>query len=236
MAKEKTENTTPNSENLGEFNSEQSTEPADFTPGKNTLSDSDTYKLILDIRKFEIENFGKRTLFFWGTIGILFVGYFSSKNEQARYLICLSYLGFFYNLIFSISLRGSKYWQEHWEFMSAEFADLVKTKMFKQKVMKDIREHNIDNGTFLLLRTERFSVSKLTFILSDLTILFWFGLVIKDLHLLYNLKLIYLSIDFSKSIHYFTLFVVLFPLISLTYIIYFFVSEIRKNNSEIKRH
>ena len=80
----------------------------------------DLYSKILDLRKFEIENFWKRTLFFWGTLAIVLIGYFQGGVE-IRYLIFISLIGVLYSLIFSLSIRGSKYWQEHWEVMASDF-------------------------------------------------------------------------------------------------------------------
>ncbi|MCX6164872.1 MAG: hypothetical protein NTU73_08455, partial [Ignavibacteriae bacterium] len=64
------------------------TEPSDLTANQfqeeienfEKIKDKafDIYKIIIDTRKFEIENFWKRTTFFWGALAIIAVGYFNA--------------------------------------------------------------------------------------------------------------------------------------------------------------
>ena len=150
----------------------------------------DIYKTIIDTRKFEIDNFWKRTLFFWGTIAIMLYGYFAADNAE-KYLIFVSYLGVFYNVIFSFSLRGSKYWQEHWEKIAISYEKNIGFNLFKWNLKSSIDESN--QNVFFALKPYRFSVSKLTMILSDITVFFWIGLVIKDIN--YLLNQFYLKMD-----------------------------------------
>jgi hypothetical protein len=178
----------------------------------------DIYKILVDTRKFEIENFWKRTVFFWGAIAILLAGYFNAKNSE-NFLVFVSYLGFFYNLIFSLSLRGSKYWQEHWEFASVIYERALKIRLFRWK-LKD-RIYTDNKSVFFPLRPQKISVSKLTMILSDITLFLWVILITKDLNYLFNKNLLHFNFSNKNDIDLFTLAVVSIPLMCLAYLILF---------------
>lgn len=181
----------------------------------NQLSWDQIYKIIVDTRKFEIENFWKRTLFFWGTVAILLGSYFNVRDNP-DFLIFIAYIGFFYNIIFSFSLRGSKYWQEHWELLAVKYETIAKIRLFKWQSNEIIRKQS--KTVFPFLRPFRFSVSKLTMVLSDLTIFFWALLIFKDIsNLTYQNKL---HFDFpnGNSFHLFSFAVVTLPLVCIIYL------------------
>lgn len=180
------------------------------------------YKIIVDTRKFEIDNFWKRTVFFWGAIGVLLLAYFTAKNSE-DYLIFIAYLGFSFNFIFSLSLRGSKYWQEHWETAAEKYESGLEFKLFRWKLGKTIKDNNKE--VLPLLRPYRYSVSKLTMILSDITLPIWLLLIIKDWNYLF--KNSYLNFQFSlkNDFDFFTFSVILIPVINIVYLIMFFRSD-----------
>ncbi len=131
------------------------------------------YDKILDLRKFEIENFWKRALFFWGALAIVLLAY--SKSELGlKYQPIIAFIGFLYNIIFSLSLRGSKYWQEHWEVMATEYENKNNFSLVNEA------NYEPDFKSFFT-HPYRFSVSKLTMFLSDITALMWFMLWVKDI-------------------------------------------------------
>ena len=169
----------------------------------------DIYTKILDLRKFEIENFWKRTLFFWGTLAILLVAYFKQAGQD-KYLVCLSLIGLLYNIIFSLSIRGSKYWQEHWEVKASEFENKLQFKLLNDDSW---------NPTFESRFTYpyRFSVSKLTMLLSDLTVLMWFMFWLKDFINLFRYNYLKMKLNLSNSIDFFTVGVIVFHIILLLY-------------------
>lgn len=164
----------------------------------------EVYKLIVEIRKFEIDNFWKRTLFFWGALAIIIAGYFSAK-VNLEYLIFASITGFFYSMIFSLGLRGSKYWQEHWERTASTYEKGIGLKLFRWDLGKEIREENED--VFFLLRPYKHSVSKLTMILGDLSCIFWLLLALKDYQELgkkVHLHFTFTNIDaFSTTVNFY---------------------------------
>ena len=185
------------------------------------LQTFDIYRILIDTRKFEIENFWKRTIFFWGTLAILLAGYFNAKNSE-NFLIFVSYLGFFYTLIFSFSLRGSKYWQEHWEVASVFYERILNFKLFRWNLKKQIQDNS--KGVFFLLRPHQFSVSKLTMLLSDITILLWIILVSKDISYLINHKLLHFSFSIQNKMDWFTIAVIATPTICILYLIIFLIN------------
>lgn len=82
-------------------------------------------KAALDIRKFEIELYWKRTTFFWAFIVSIYTGLFASLikyiENPCRYaffipvIITLSGLGFFFAVAWHMVNKGSKFWQANWE-------------------------------------------------------------------------------------------------------------------------
>lgn len=189
----------------------------EFTKTKEKLG-VNLYSEILELRKFEIENFWKRTLFFWGTIAIVLAGYFKADLND-KYLVFISFLGIIYNLIFSLSIRGSKFWQEHWENVAIVYENSLDFSLLKTQTSNLI---DIKNKTQFITYPYRFSVSKLTMLLSDITVLLWIMFWLKDIYKLFKNKQIFFDICCKNEIHIFTISVILFHTILFTYIYIFF--------------
>ena len=166
----------------------------------------DLFDKVLELRKFEIDNFWKRTLFFWGALAVILLTYFKSKIGD-EHLVFISLIGILYTFIFSLSIRGSKYWQEHWEVQAKEFKDDI--KLFDEITTPTM----VSKFTF----PYRFSVSKLTMLLSDLTVLMWVMFWIKDVFFLVKRGALKFEFSLNSSIDYFTLAVVLFHLVLVVY-------------------
>lgn len=184
------------------------------------------YDKMLDLRKFEIENFWKRALFFWGTLALVLIAY--SKNDLGhKYQPIISFIGLLYNIVFSLSLRGSKYWQEHWEVMATAYENKNNFSLVNEASYEP-------NFKSFFTYPYRFSVSKLTMLLSDSTVLMWFMLWLKDIISLA------LSKDQLKDHLFANLYVILFHVVILIYWAFFFSygkvyhkrkkKEILKNN------
>lgn len=183
--------------------------------------DINLYDKILDLRKFEIENFWKRTLFFWGTIAIIYAGYFNAKLFD--YQIIIPLIGLLFNVILSLSTRGSKYWQEHWESMALIYENELKFDLFKYDPKSIIDNHNKSR----LSKPYRFSVSKLTMLLSDLSTLIWLILWLKELvNLIISDKLRFDFFVKSSCVHWFTVMIISIHILLIGY----FVMFIRKGN------
>ncbi len=72
-------------------------------------------------RDFEIEMYWKRATYFWTFIGATFAGYISvlssdiaNKFYQIEFL--LTCLGGFLSVVWLLANKGSKFWQENWEY------------------------------------------------------------------------------------------------------------------------
>ncbi len=174
------------------------------------------YDKVLDLRKFEIENFWKRTLFFWGTIAMIYVGFFNSKLNE--YQIVLPLIGLLFNLIFSLSTRGSKYWQEHWETIAIVYENELNFSFFNYNTQSIINKSSKSK----LTKPYRFSVSKLTMLLSDLSVLLWVFLWIKELVILIDESKLNFEFCLSTSeIHWYTVGIILIHIILIGYFMVF---------------
>ena len=126
-------------------------------------------KYAAETRKFEIERFWQRSLFFWGFIGAAFVAYAALYDKGEKLLpLLVSCFGLVCSVAWTLQNRGSKYWQEAWE----------------QKVVaveRDVLGVSLFSNSEPVLRkgfwgAAKFSVSKLAVALSDFTILVWIAL------------------------------------------------------------
>jgi hypothetical protein len=118
---------------------------------------SKKYYTALDTRKFEIDLFWKRSLFFWGFIAAAFVGYaaFSGdKTNNPNLRLLISLFGLVCSFCWTLVNRGSKYWQENWEQHVDVLEDEVTGSLFK-----DLKP---PMKKFWWFRARKFSVSKLT--------------------------------------------------------------------------
>lgn len=132
-----------------------------------------------DTRKFEIELFWKRSLFFWGFISVTFAGFAAVKDSLlAMVLACF---GLACSVIWTLGNRGGKYWQEAWEKKVERIeAMLPKSSVTNSLLpMFDSREPD-DYTKGAWLRGRQFSVSKLTIALSDFTFLIWAALLVRS--------------------------------------------------------
>lgn len=79
----------------------------------------------LDIRKFEIELYWKRTGFFWAFITIIYTALFTIFCKYVDCPVKYSFLvpvistfaglGFFFSVAWHMVNKGSKFWQKNWE-------------------------------------------------------------------------------------------------------------------------
>lgn len=141
-----------------------------------------------DTRKFEIDLFWKRSLFFWGFIAAAFAGYALAAKMLALVLACF---GLVCSVVWTLGNRGSKYWQEAWEAkveriedalpqftLSADPVHPPRDQLPIQPLFRTREPPDTSKGWWLSGR--KFSVSKLTIALSDFTSLVWLGLMIRS--------------------------------------------------------
>jgi len=135
-------------------------------------------KTALDIRKFEIELYWKRALYFWGFIGAIFGGFFWAvkefplKEPAGNIAFMLACMGAVASWCWYLVLRGSKYWQENWERHVDFLEDELQGKLYKTVLSgKGIDEFNP-------LHAYPYSVSKINALIAFFVFVFWwFALV-----------------------------------------------------------
>jgi hypothetical protein len=92
------------------------------------------YEQAWHARDFEIDNYWKRTLYFWGFQVASFAGYFtlfSKKGEHEPLLFCVSCIGFITALAWVLANKGSKSWQENWEKHIDMLEDYITGPLYK---------------------------------------------------------------------------------------------------------
>ena len=128
-----------------------------------------TLEQALEVRKFEIELYWKRTTYFWAFIASSFAGYFVAmkSSEFKEMSIIIAIIGLLFSIGWYLVNRGSKYWQKNWE----AHVDLLENEQIGPLFgtilnPKPIEFKNI-TGEYPL------SVSKINQILSFSIILIW---------------------------------------------------------------
>jgi hypothetical protein len=183
------------------------------------------FEKALELRNFEISNFWKRGWFFGALLLAIFSGYYKLKTmpDPIIYPICLSFIALLISLIQSLMVRGSKYWQERWEYKtknkeSALGIDLTKTKRYgdTERYYIDASIRAKDENCYT--QAHKISVSKLTFLIWDIITISCLFLWISDV---LSISAIKISI---KSIHpdlWLTIKVVTFHTLIIIYIVRF---------------
>jgi hypothetical protein len=121
-----------------------------------------------DVRKFEIERFWHRSLFFWGFITAAMVAY-GSTADHPRFQTLAGCYGFLCALAWALQNRGSRYWTQSWQQKVEQVElELLGTNLFANK------EPVIGTGW---LASRRFSSSRLVMALSDITCFLWMAMV-----------------------------------------------------------
>ena len=126
-----------------------------------------------DIRKFEIDLFWKRSLFFWGFLSAAFIAYgaLSSQKADIDIIFAIACFGVICSLVWTLVNRGSKYWYEAWEQKLLDIeAEAFGRELFSR--IEPIKERAWWGAA-------RYSVSKLAIALSDFVVLIWLLLAVK---------------------------------------------------------
>lgn len=76
-------------------------------------------KTAMDVRKFEIEMYWKRTAFFWAFLVSIYTAYFvllekQQNNQYALPLMLVSMIAVVFSIAWFLANKGSKFWQENW--------------------------------------------------------------------------------------------------------------------------
>ena len=133
------------------------------------------YEKSTALRNFEIDLFWKRSWFFGALLLSMIAGFYALKMSVNPIFppICMSFIGMLTAIFQCLMNRGSKYWQERWEYVtknreSALGLSLTKTKMFSKTERYYIDASILAKDENILTRSHRFSVSKLAFLVWDI--------------------------------------------------------------------
>lgn len=145
--------------------------------GMNPTQDKEKYDACVKALQFELEQFWKRALFFWGFIGAAFVAYATSESHPSLQAAIASF-GFVCSVVWTLANRGSKFWYEDWERHLRAAEPGVTGSLYGSPGREDV-EHNDKRGLLerigrWLWRGKRYSPSKLAIALSDYLTIFWF--------------------------------------------------------------
>lgn len=156
------------------------TEPANSPNRSPTLAPADLdkkYEASVKALYFELEQFWKRSLFFWGFIGAAFVA-FAASNSHPSIQAALASFGFVCSVIWTLANRGSKFWFEEWE-RHLKVAQMDTTGPLYGTPAQDNAKDDLKRPFFERIgrsvwKGRRYSTSKLAIALSDYIAIFWF--------------------------------------------------------------
>lgn len=132
-------------------------------------------KQALDIRKFEIELYWKRTAYFWSLIAAAFAGYFALANQPQKELsLTVACIGLILSFSWYLVNRGSKYWQTNWERHVDCLEDEGNGPLYKTTLSKD------EFSVFRFWSGYPFSVSRVNQLVSLFTVIIWLALLAKS--------------------------------------------------------
>lgn len=132
----------------------------------------------LDIRKFEIELYWKRTAYFWTLIAVAFAGYFAlekssnAKDSDSELLFLVSCIGTVLSIGWSLANRGSKYWQENWERHVDTLEDEFIGPLYRTVISSNKYKW------YNLCSAYPYSVSRINQIISYFIVLLWAGMTV----------------------------------------------------------
>ena len=157
--------------------------------GKNSASgDSINVKALeraLDIRKFEIDLYWKRATYFWTFIAATLAGFVAIQASSSANRIDLSVLLCNLGIVFSFGWlcvnRGSKYWQENWEYHVDMLEDFVHGPLYKVVLSRGRPKGPCEWFVHLLTGPSSISVSKINQLISLFVTVMWCGLLLYSL-------------------------------------------------------
>ncbi len=139
----------------------------------------------LDIRKFEIDLYWKRASYFWTFIAATLAGFLAiqavsvaNKDDISVFLCCL---GTVFSFGWVCVNRGSKYWQENWEYHVDMLEDSIHGPLYK--VVLSRREPSGVRETIqhCLTGPSPISVSKVNQLISVFVTIVWVALLFYSL-------------------------------------------------------
>lgn len=160
---------------------------ARFTQGGGDSSSVNAKALerALDIRKFEIDLYWKRATYFWTFIAATLAGFVaiqaSNSIHKTDLAVLLCNLGIVFSVAWLCVNRGSKYWQENWEYHVDMLEDNVHGPLYKVVLTRNTPKGAGEHLRHLLTGPSPISVSKINQLISLFITLAWITLLIYSL-------------------------------------------------------
>ena len=140
---------------------------------------AEAFKVATDVRKFELDLYWKRALYFWTFIGFAFTGYFavaSQSSTRSGILLAIGSIGMVFSFAWFLANRGSKFWVANWErhvdyLEDEQVGRLFKTYIDKPQGIRDM---------LMLHKAYPFSVGKVNQILNLYVTAIWLVIVWKE--------------------------------------------------------
>ena len=154
---------------------------------KDFLTDKDLNESALarahEIRKFEIDLYWKRATYFWTLIAATLVGFVavqtsSVASSRTDMSVLLANLGIVFSFGWFCVNRGSKFWQENWEFHLDMLEDKIDGPLYKVVISRPDPEDRWEWVSRLLTGPKKFSVSKINQLISLFVTLMWVYLLL----------------------------------------------------------
>jgi hypothetical protein len=132
-----------------------------FVEGRTKEDVETTYRQAWQAKNFEIDNYWKRTNYFWAFQVASFAGYFTVLSSNAyksnpQVLFFVTCIGFITSLAWTFINQGSKTWQRHWEIHVDMLEDKITGPLYK-----------------IVTEKKTFSVSKINDIVSRFIVCIW---------------------------------------------------------------
>lgn len=177
-------------------------------------------KLASENRKFEIELYWKRTQYFWAFLVTIYGTYFivyskvdvDGDIQKPIILLTLATLGNFFSLGWHLVNRGSKFWQQNWEYHVDELEEYIYGPVYKTIIAKTNYGKKVFKGFwFSPVNAYPYSVSNINCLLSGV---------------IFIVSYILLSAEIFKVLNSTRLSNIVFhlPLSDLIFILWFFLS------------
>lgn len=136
----------------------------------------------LDIRKFEIDLYWRRAAYFWTLIAATFAGFVaiqaSDSQNKANLSILLCTIGIVFSFGWLCVNRGSKFWQENWEYHVDMLEDEIHGPLYKVILSRRKPKGVVEWILHILTGPWMISVSKVNQLISLFVTIIWIALLI----------------------------------------------------------
>ena len=135
----------------------------------------------LENRKYEIELYWKRAAYFWTFIAATFAGYIALQASSAPNVNQMAFLLANVGVVFSLAWfcvnRGSKFWQENWEYHVDLLEDNIQGPLYKVVTNRQRPSTKWEYVNHGLTGPDSLSVSKINQLVSFFVTLIWVLLI-----------------------------------------------------------